>query len=197
MEKDDLLLETSKKAIARCIERFCHEQASSVLSDVTIAVLSKSPSLQQGDWAVSVCLQTESSTVDLQVFFSEKANQAVLAKVMSAYPAPSREYTGQEVMQECLNVVIGRLKGIIATELKVSRAKKTFLPVTRKIESDADVQTGTDSQYKSWWTMTWGEHVFALSCQVDVSTMLPPEILEALKNAKLIDESACEHLNFL
>ena len=197
MGQDELLLETSKKAIAQCVERFCHEQASSFLNDVTFAGLAKSPSLKQGDWAVSVCLQTESSTVDLQVFFSEKANQAVLAKVMSAYPAPSREYTGQEVMQECLNVVIGRVKGLIATELKVSKGKKTFLPVARKIESEADVQTSTDIQYQSWWTMTWGEHVFAVSCQVDVSTILPPETLEALKNAKLIDESSGEHLNFL
>ena len=190
--------DSSNHVLAACVERFCHQQAVSFLTGVTFESLSEAPELFVDDWVASVCLQTEKASVDLQVFFNEEASQAVLAKVMSAYPAPSREYTGQEVMQECLNVVIGRIKGIIATELKVVRGKKTFLPTLRRVgTADLTREQKKKGTYSIWWDMNWSGHRLSVSCDVMLFEELSSEVLDYLKSAQLVEESSEEIFKFL
>ena len=190
--------DTSKHILANCVERFCHQQAESFLTGVSFRSLSSPPDLSIDDWVASVCLQTETATVDLQVFFNEAASQAILAKVMSAYPAPSREYTGQEVMQECLNVVIGRVKGIIATELKIVRGKKMFLPQLRKVGiADLNRKQTKDGTHSIWWDMNWTGHRLSVSCDVSLFQELTAEVVDVLKSAQLVEENSDENVKFL
>jgi hypothetical protein len=149
---------SAEVAILDCLQRSSHRHFTAFVPDAESLPLDAGD-LSADHWVASVLLNTSKAQVVLRVHFSSAVGRLLLSKAIREDPHSIQPSSAHDFLKEFCNVVMGKVKGILVSEIGKDEAREVFLP---HIEPSYDrfgkvPGTAQDDQEVRWWRLKWAD----------------------------------------
>ena len=147
----------AQKAVIEFLKNFSCQQFSKYYTEARTEDLSETRDLKHDHWVACVALPMVNVSVNFQVHFTSAQSRALLSMASSTNPRSIKPSTAQDSLKEYCNLVMGKLKSVLRTELTGDEATRVFLPnIDPSFDNFGKVPTGKeDLIQEAWWRIIW------------------------------------------
>ena len=151
------LLTKSQLSLLDAIEKLSLALILPAEPNAQLFVLEKTRKFEQDHWVASVLLDTSKASVNFRVHFATLNGRHLLASSSKSDPLSVTPLQVLDFLKEYCNLVMGYIKGALASDLGKDESQKVFLP---KLDPSYDnyriIPTGlVKVMEERWWSITW------------------------------------------
>jgi len=156
--------------------------------DAKLEGLDKSTDISQDHWVASVLLDTSKAEIYFRVHFSTVIGRALLADHLKSDPTSFDPASALDHLKEYCNVIMGRIKGALTSEMDSNSITKVFLPsVDPSYDRYKIIPTGNEKVFEErWWRIVWGGGEFILFARVKSAGGFGESVLKSLSQVHVI-----------
>ena len=175
-------------AILKCVKRISLEHFNSFIPEAQVAPLKSDQDMSHDHWVSSVILTTEKASVFLRVHFSSATGRSLIAGFLEEDPDVFSPDEPQDFLKEFCNVVMGRAKGFLSSNVDPKNKSEVFIPeITPSYDEFGVIPTQKEKIIEEdWWRITWGEDELILYGKAKAMDGFTAEALEALGQETII-----------
>ena len=175
-------------AILNCVKRISLEHFNSFIPEAQITPLKSDQDMSHDHWVSSVILTTEKASVFLRVHFSSATGRNLIAKFLGEDPEVFSPDEPQDFLKEFCNVVIGRAKGFLSSNVDPENKSEVFIPkITPSYDEFGSIQVKKQKILEEdWWRITWDEDELILYGKAKATDGFTSEAMEALGQETII-----------
>ena len=151
------LLTKSQLSLLDAIEKLSLALILPAEPNAQLVALEKTRKFEQDHWVASVLLDTSKASVNFRVHFATINGRHLLASSSKSDPLSVTPTQVLDFLKEYTNLVMGYIKGALASDLGKEEGQKVFLP---KLDPSYDtyriIPTGLVKVVEErWWSITW------------------------------------------
>jgi hypothetical protein len=193
----DFELANAQVALLACLKRCSLQQFTPFEPDVVSSPI-EGKDLSGDHWVASVLLNISKAQVLMRVHFSSATGRALVANRLQEEPNSLTPASAHDFLKEYCNVVMGKLKGIIASELGREEMQKVFLP---KVEPSYDQfgvirHSGGQPIQDDWWRLKWPAGELVVYARATSTAGFTPATLESLSKETILSVSDSGDIDF-